>query len=203
MPSLREAKRQLARSRFAGAATAAFAAKPYSDVTVDDISRRAGTSRATFYLYYPDKLHALLDCLGEYETGNSELWEKFARIEKKTVASLEDWLESYIELYEKHKVLLGALHQAEAVEPALLDDVVARAKNTVARWQQLGVVSPEVEPEDDLELRVLLFAAQLQRFLYLWINQGISVNREKAIRTLAEQWYDIIAGARSPARHHE
>jgi hypothetical protein len=65
------------------------------------------------------------------------------------------------------------------------------------------VVSPEVEPEDDLELRVLLFAAQLQRFLYLWINQGLSVNREKAIRTLAEQWYDIIAGARSPARHRE
>jgi AcrR family transcriptional regulator len=71
VPTLREAKRELVRSRFVAAATAAFAAKPYSDVTVDDISRRAGTSRATFYLYYPVKLRMLLDCLAGYEAGTA------------------------------------------------------------------------------------------------------------------------------------
>jgi AcrR family transcriptional regulator len=197
---LREAKRQLTRDRLIAAATVAFESKHYGNVTVDDISRRAGTSRATFYIYYPSKVKVLLDCLSEFETGLSELWDEFAKLDKKTVETLEDWLRSYIELYEKHKLLLGTLHEAEAVEPELLDNVVASVKNTIARWQQLGVVSSQIEPGDDLELSVLLFSAQIQRFLYLWIIQGIEVNREKAVRKLAQQWYDIIDGARSSAQ---
>lgn len=194
-PSLREAKRRLTRARFIAAATAAFASKPYGNVTVDDISRRAGTSRATFYIYYPSKLRLLLDCLSDFNAGYDELWKEFAAIDEKTVAALENWLASYIALYEKHKVLLGTLHQAEAVEPELLDNVVTTVKDTIARWQQMGVVSSEIEPGGDLELSVLLFSAQIQRFLYLWIIQGIEVNREKAISKLAQQWHDIITGA--------
>jgi hypothetical protein len=128
---------------------------------------------------------------------------KFETIEKKTTASLEDWLASYIELYQEHKVLLGALHQAEAVESALLGEMVARVKDTITRWQRLGVISSETEPGAELELRVLLFSAQLQHFLYLWIIQGIEVNREMAIRTLAKQWHDIIASDRSPEQRRE
>jgi len=201
LPSLREAKRQLTRDRLIAAATMAFESKPYSNVTVDDISRRAGISRATFYIYYPSKVKVLQDCLADYETGLGELWDDFSKIEKKTVGALEGWLVAYIKLYEKHKLLLGTLHQAEAVEPELLDNVVSTVKDTITRWQQLGVVSADIQPGDELELDVLLFTAQIQRFLYLWIIQGIEVNRDDAIRKLAEQWYGIIASAQSSASH--
>jgi AcrR family transcriptional regulator len=196
-PPLREAKRELTRRRLVAAATAAFESKHYADVTVDDISDRAGISRATFYLYYSSKAKILLDCLDEFNDGLSELWDQFAGIEKPTVPALEGWLISYIDLYAKHKPLLAAVHEAEAFEPEFRDNVVETVKDTVSRWRQLGVISADAEPGDDIELRVLLFSAQIQRFLYLWIIHGIEVNREKAIRKLAEQWYDIFASAGS------
>lgn len=197
-PSLREAKRKVTQDRLIAAAAAAFRCKHYVDVTVDDISDRAGTSRATFYLYYPSKAKVLLDCLHDFRLGLEELWDHFEKLEEVTVAALEDWLIAYVGLYEKHKSLLNTMHQAEAVEPEFRNSAIAVVKDTIARWQRLDVVRAVIEPSEDLELRLLLFTAELDRFLYLWIIHGIEVNREKAIRKLAEHWYDVLVGTPTP-----
>ncbi|MET0521226.1 MAG: TetR/AcrR family transcriptional regulator, partial [Jiangellaceae bacterium] len=177
-------------------AAAAFEAKHYVDVTVDDISDRAGTSRATFYLYYPGKAKILTDCLREFDQGLAELWDQFEALDEVTLQALEAWLASYVELYEKHKLLLNTMDQAEAVEPEFRDKTIATTKDTIARWQRLDAVKSVMKPDDDLELRLLLFTAELQRFLSLWIIHGIAVDRAKAVRKLAEHWYAVLAGDR-------
>jgi hypothetical protein len=89
------------------------------------------------------------------------------------------------------------MHQAEAVEPEFRDDVVRTVRDTMARWQGLDMVRSVIGAGEDLELRVLLFTAELQRFLFLWIIQGIEVDRDKAVRTLAEHWYTVLVGDRA------
>ncbi|GHF36348.1 AcrR family transcriptional regulator [Amycolatopsis bartoniae] len=193
-PSLRDAKRELTRSRLVAAATEVFASKHYADVTVDDISAGAGTSRATFYLYYTGKAKILRDCLREFDDGLEELWKRFEELDQATFDALESWLSAYVELYEQHKQLLGTMHQAEAVEPEFREDVVQTVKSTIARWQRLEVVGSVLKWDDDLELELILFVAELQRFLYLWIIRGLEVDRERAIRKLAEHWHAVLAG---------
>ena len=197
VPSLRESKRELTRSRLVAAATTAFESKPYTDVTVDDISAGAGVSRATFYLYYPGKAKILRDCLADFQAGLDGLWAEFEGYDEASVASLERWLCAYVELYERHRPLLATMHQAEAVEPEFRDDVVRTVRDTMARWQGLDMVRSVIGAGEDLELRVLLFTAELQRFLFLWIIQGIDVDRDKAIHTLAEHWYTVLVGDRA------
>ena len=197
-PSLRDAKRELTRSRLVAAATAVFESKHYADVTVDDISAGAGTSRATFYLYYPGKAKILRACLQDFDDGLEELWERFEELDQATVDALESWLTSYVELYERHKLLLGTMHQAEAVEPEFREDVVQTVKNTIARWQRLEVVGSVLKLDDDLELQLVLFVAELQRFLYLWIIRGLEVDRGRAIRKLAEHWHAVLVGGGTP-----
>lgn len=193
-PTLREAKRKLTRDRLVAAATAAFEAKHYVDVTVDDISERAGTSRGTFYLYFPGKAKVLTECLQDYDQGLEELWERFERLEQVNLASLEEWLVAYVQLYERHQRLLNSLYQAEAVEAEFRTSAIERVKDTVARWRRLDAVQSLIETDEGLELRVLLFTAELERFLFLWIIQGVEVDRDKAIRKLAEHWYEVLRG---------
>lgn len=193
-PTLREAKRRLTRDRLVEAATAAFQAKHYVDVTIDDISERAGTSRGTFYLYFPSKAKILTECLGEYELGLEELWRRFESLESVTVATLQSWLTAYVQLYEKHRLLLNSRQQAEGTEEEFRTSATERVKDTIGRWQRLDAVQSMITTDQGLELRLLLFTAELDRFLYLWIIQGIEVDREKAITKLAEHWYDVLRG---------
>ena len=50
--SLCERQRSLTREALLAGAAEAFAESGYSDVTIDHIAARAGTSRGTFYLYF-------------------------------------------------------------------------------------------------------------------------------------------------------
>src|SRR5256885_4155848 len=42
-----------------GALVELLAERPFKDVTVDELARRAGLSRTAFYFYYPDKNEVL------------------------------------------------------------------------------------------------------------------------------------------------
>lgn len=65
---------QATRQRLLDATRSAVAEGRYRDVTVVDISRRADTSAATFYQYFPDIETALLSLLDELtDTGGQQL----------------------------------------------------------------------------------------------------------------------------------
>ena len=55
LQSLREARKELTRDALLDAAHAAFEDNGYVTVTIDDIVRRAGAGRGTFYLYFDSK----------------------------------------------------------------------------------------------------------------------------------------------------
>ena len=62
--SLREAQKQMTRRLLLDAGLELFSARGYAATTVDDIATAAGTTRATFYAYFPsrsDLMRALID----------------------------------------------------------------------------------------------------------------------------------------------
>lgn len=63
---LREAQRDLTRSRIVNAARTLFYEKHYDTVTMDEIAAAAGLRRSTLYLHYKDKADILLELITEY-----------------------------------------------------------------------------------------------------------------------------------------
>jgi AcrR family transcriptional regulator len=63
---LREAQRDLTRSRIVNAARTLFYEKHYDTATMDEIAAAAGLTRSTLYLHYKDKAEILLELITEY-----------------------------------------------------------------------------------------------------------------------------------------
>jgi AcrR family transcriptional regulator len=63
---LRQALRDLTRSRIKNAARLLFYEKHYDTTTMDDIAIAAGLRRSTLYLHYKDKAEILADVIADY-----------------------------------------------------------------------------------------------------------------------------------------
>ena len=55
MVSLRDAQKQLTRSRLIDAAADSFRVRGYAATTIEDVASGAGATRATFYLHFRTK----------------------------------------------------------------------------------------------------------------------------------------------------
>jgi AcrR family transcriptional regulator len=105
---------------FLDATTALLAeGNAYGDLGIETISQRAGFSRATFYAYFSDK-RDLLFKLGERAA--QELYTQAGEwLESGGEGDIREMLDSVLEIFGRHRVVLGAL-----VETATYDPVVAR-----------------------------------------------------------------------------
>ncbi|WP_253906736.1 helix-turn-helix domain-containing protein [Arthrobacter sp. I3] len=61
MSSLREAQKQLTRDVIVERALELFTEKGYAATTIDEIAAAAGTTRVTFYAYYPTRSDLMRD----------------------------------------------------------------------------------------------------------------------------------------------
>jgi AcrR family transcriptional regulator len=195
-PSLREAQREFTRNRLLAAARAAFEAKGYVDVTIEDIVDPAGASRATFYLYFPSKVAILQAILEELDAEGNGILAIFEANPDISVEGLLAWLRKSVEFYEAHKLLFRALYQAQIVEPEYANWMEVNVERFVDMWARLGLVPDK--SDEDLRVAATLFFAQCERTLYLLIIQGIEVNREKVLRAIAESWHHTFEVGRRP-----
>jgi len=189
---LREAQKEVARQRLVESARAAFEAKGYVDVTVDDIVQGAGASRGTFYLYFQSKseiLRALIDQLrGEVITAG--LFDDLRTMGEPTVDGLQQWFEKYVDFYLHHKALWRAMHQAQVVEPEFIAIVVRAIDQYVDLWK--AVRSVKNKKDEDYRLAATMMYTFADQFMYLWLAQGQELNRKKTTRALAEGIYAAL-----------
>src|ERR1700753_3021773 len=182
--SLREAQREFTRNRLLAAARAAFEEKGDVDVTIEEIVDPAGASRATFYLYFPSKVAILQALMAELDAEGNGILAIFEANPDISVEGLLAWLRKSVEFYETHKLLFRALYQAQIVEPEYANWMEAHVERVVDMWARRGLVPDK--SDEDLRVAATLFFAQCERTLYLLIIQGIEVNRDTALRAVAE-----------------
>jgi AcrR family transcriptional regulator len=190
--SLREARKELTREALLGAAQAAFESDGFVKVTVDDIVQRAGAGRGTFYLYFESKAGALLgviERIGLREHYRA-LLIRLATMEDPSLTDLEAWIGDYIDLYLSHRSIHRALQEARAVEPQVTDDVVASLVEQLSLWPLMGF-APDGDAEV-MQIKALTSFVMIEGVFYLWLVQGVPLDRSKVIRVLAEQFYTAI-----------
>ncbi len=190
--SLREARKELTREALLAAAQAAFEEDGYVKVTVDDIVQRAGAGRGTFYLYFESKaraLEAVIEKIGLQEHYRA-LLVRLAAMEDPSFGDLESWIGDYVDLYLAHRTIHRALQESRAVEPQVTDDVVASLIEQLGLWP-VTRFAPDGDAEI-MQIKALTSFVMIEGVFYLWLVQGVPLDRSKVTRVLAEQFYAAI-----------
>jgi AcrR family transcriptional regulator len=143
-PSLREEQKQRTRDRLLDAAFEVFREVGFRAATVDEIMRRAGANRATFYLHFTDKIDI---AAGLGRRSATVVAERFRLLDNLIAPTRKDvlaWLVADLAERKKDKVLNHVVQEASTFDPRFGQEyvdyfgrVVERVMiNTVARWPE-------------------------------------------------------------------
>ena len=96
-----------------------------------------------------------------------------------------------VDNYSTNRGRLKALDQAEAIEPEVAavrldnhEESIAVIAESIRRWYGCG--------EEEARVRAALLLVQIDRFLYFWIVNGITFDRERALGTLTDLWLSML-----------
>ncbi|GAB2719532.1 TetR/AcrR family transcriptional regulator [Arthrobacter bambusae] len=200
MSSLREAQKQLTRDMIVERALELFTEKGYAATTIDEIAAAAGTTRVTFYAYYPSRSDLMRDFMARV---NAVLDRADGPDKASTAVELVDvvregklpgilaWLESRAALWPVFRPYLDVLDEAAAVD--------REVRTLVEGWHE-EVISDIVRgmqqagrfPEETHHIRGTLAFTQLDYVATLWTRRKLEPNRDHALEVLADSWYHLL-----------
>lgn len=143
---------------------------PYRDVKVIDVARKAGTSPATFYQYFPDVEGAVLEIAEEMAkegTGLTELVSGRSWAGKAGRQTAEELVEGFLDFWRKNDAILRVIDLGAAegdkrfykIRMKILSSVTNSLTDSVKELQSKGRVDKEVNPAAMAGSLVVMLAA--------------------------------------------
>jgi AcrR family transcriptional regulator len=134
-----------------------LSSSPYRDVKVIDVARKAGTSPATFYQYFPDVEGAVLEIAEQMATEGAALTEL---LEGRSWAGKAGWqtaqelVDGFLEFWRKNDAILRVVDLGAAegdkrfykLRMKILNSVNNSLADSVAELQAKGRVDKDVNP---------------------------------------------------------
>ncbi|MGW5017982.1 TetR family transcriptional regulator [Streptomyces cacaoi] len=134
-----------------------LSSSPYRDVKVIDVARKAGTSPATFYQYFPDVEGAVLEIAnamaqeGEQLTG---LVEGRSWVGKAGRQTAEDLVEGFLSFWRKNDAILRVVDLGAAegdkrfykIRMKILNSVNNSLADSIKELQSKGKVDKDINP---------------------------------------------------------
>jgi AcrR family transcriptional regulator len=134
-----------------------LSSSPYRDVKVIDVARKAGTSPATFYQYFPDVEGAVLEIAEQTAAESSGLAELAAGrswVGKSGWQTAQELVDGFLEFWRKNDAILRVVDLGAAegdkrfykLRMKILNSVNAALADSVAELQAKGKVDKDVNP---------------------------------------------------------
>lgn len=148
-----------------------YSQKPLEKITVQEVTRRAGYNRSTFYQYFSD-INELLSCVEQ------EFLDYLSKTRWKLAAESQSFIVDLVELYETKALYINALfgeftssHFLERLKEAVRFDV------------------PELEGISDSELTPYLMEYRLSgaiSLFRLWLRRGKDLSAPDFLALIAK-----------------
>ncbi|HRO31495.1 MULTISPECIES: TetR/AcrR family transcriptional regulator [Micrococcaceae] len=200
MPSLREARKQRIRNLIVEKALELFTEKGYAATTIDEIAVAAGTTRVTFYAYYPARRDLMREFLArvnavlERADGPDRVSTSVDLVEVVRAGRLPEilaWLESRAALWPAFRPYLDVLYEAAAADDevrALLEQWREEVIADLVRGMELAGRFDERTHH----LRGTLAYEQLDYISTLWTRRKDEPHRDQALEVLANSWHHLL-----------
>jgi AcrR family transcriptional regulator len=204
MSSLREAQKQLTRDTIIERALELFTEKGYAATTIDEIAAAAGTTRVTFYAYYPSRSDLMKDFMARVNTvldrangpdSASTAPDLVDVVRSGELPGILAWLESRAALWPVFRPYLDVLDEAAAIDRevrVLVEGWHEEVISDLVRGMQLAGRFPA----ETHHIRGTLAFTQLDYVATLWTRRKLEPNREHALEVLADAWYHLLCDDR-------
>ncbi|MEV8317334.1 TetR family transcriptional regulator [Streptomyces sp. NPDC059900] len=134
-----------------------LSSSPYRDVKVIDVARKAGTSPATFYQYFPDVEGAVLEIAEQMAVEGAELTQLLdgrSWVGKAGWQTSQELVEGFLEFWRKNDAILRVVDLGAAegdkrfykLRMKILNSVNNSLTDTVKELQAKGKVDKDVNP---------------------------------------------------------
>jgi AcrR family transcriptional regulator len=134
-----------------------LSSSPYRDVKVIDVARKAGTSPATFYQYFPDVEGAVLEIAEQMATEGGQLTallEGRSWVGKAGWQTAQELVDGFLEFWRKNDALLRVVDLGAAegdkrfykIRMKILNSVNNSLTDSITELQSKGRVDKEVNP---------------------------------------------------------
>jgi len=192
--SIREEQKQRTRDRLLDAAFEVFSEVGFRAATIDEIMKRAGANRATFYLHFTDKLNIAAGLGRRSSVEVAERFRQLDRMESPTQADVREWLENDINHRRSDKVMVNITHEASSADPGFgqeyMDYFIRIAErvmvNTVSRWPE------ELRPM--ARMKIVCLFTMLHRLEFHLLCQELDFGSYDPLGAIAELvWNELFA----------
>ncbi|MFJ7149534.1 TetR family transcriptional regulator [Streptomyces sp. NPDC100445] len=147
-----------------------LSSSPYRDVKVIDVARRAGTSPATFYQYFPDVEGAVLEVAEQMAAEGTGLT---GLLEGRTWAGRSGWqtaqelVDGFLDFWRRNDAILRVIDLGAAegdkrfskIRTKILSSVNSSLADSIAELQAKGRVDKDVNPAAVAGALVAMLAA--------------------------------------------
>ncbi|MGY5126197.1 TetR family transcriptional regulator [Streptomyces nigrescens] len=134
-----------------------LSSSPYRDVKVIDVARKAGTSPATFYQYFPDVEGAVLEIAEEMAKEGATLTDLVAGrswVGKSGWQAAEELVEGFLSFWRKHDAILRVIDLGAAegdkrfykIRMKILNAVTNSLTDSIKELQSKNKVDKDVSP---------------------------------------------------------
>ncbi|PMU26010.1 MULTISPECIES: TetR/AcrR family transcriptional regulator [unclassified Pseudomonas] len=185
--------RQKTRAKIAQAARTEFLEVGYEAASVDSIVRRAGVSRATYYIHFTNKVEVLIEIW--HTSIDDEILNIISDFDAlgayPTRTGLHEWIEKAVSFWEKSADLVEITEQVIALEPQMTRPWIERNIQAVdAMPSYLSRFTPEQLPVARMRMGMMLL--QLDRMCFI-LNRGeLPHGRTVLLEALTDIWWDCL-----------
>jgi AcrR family transcriptional regulator len=171
----------------------------YSAATVEDIARAAGTSRQTFYQYFPSKADVVLELIERKQRTFDEVFEALFAMSGPTRGQLRGWISNAIGVWYPASPEHIVVQQAMSMEAAV------RSSGGEHLATNLGAVANYLRSENTTlrgitaRVRACHLIAEFEMLPYLRLL-GIPGSTDSVVDTLVASWHAALTQADSPGR---
>lgn len=202
MANLRAEQKERTRERLLDTALELFEKQGYAATTIDDIAATAGTTRVTFYAYFPSRraiMSALIDRL------NLILERHESAAHRSTAAALVDvvregtpeaigaWLRTQATRWPIIRPYIISATVAAAVEPEIRELLDEWSEEVVGDIQDGLDLADRFDAESRHFRGVLAFAMLDQTTLH-WFRHQWDVDADPALDVLTAAWVELVGG---------
>lgn len=167
----------------------------FTELSVDRLSREAGMSRASFYIYFEDKGHLLRrlagQVFGDLTEGARSWWSVAGRHDPDNARTA---MSNIIAVYRRHQAVLVALNEMAGYDPPtartyreLLTGISEQLARVIENGQAAGSIRPE--------LAALTTASALTWMVERACQQNLPAKPPDYDAELAESLAEILWGA--------
>ncbi len=191
---LREAQRDLTRSRIVNAARNLFYDQHFDTATMDEIAVAAGLRRSTLYLHYRDKAEILLEVITEYGAKAKSMLATMPG-PNPTLAQMESWVRKVARFIAKERVPLSIIvevrrkHAHAATLDVLTNELLDSMGTNNAPFRDIG----SAKPDPRRRARALMLLQELTYACEVHLEDTSDPCGKELLRVAAQDFHAFLA----------